>query len=196
MQYSVKYIKVIKLFPGHSEASPARSFFDFADEANVMDLHGFFDGFTHVVDGQSGHRDSSQRLHFDAGTASGLDAREDIDALGARRERDFDCSQRQWMTEWDEVGGFFGGHDAGDPCNGQDIAFGQPSSDDQITGLWRHDDLGGSDGGALLIGFCTDVDHVCVPCSIQMCQFRHQRRSRLFWVIFYASRLYHLPCFW
>ena len=39
----------------------------------MADHHGFVHGFAHIVDRQSGHRDSRQSLHFDPGLAFDFD---------------------------------------------------------------------------------------------------------------------------
>ena len=42
----------------------------FLDQPNILNAHGFLGGFCHIINGQGGNRDRSQRFHFDAGFAN------------------------------------------------------------------------------------------------------------------------------
>ena len=103
-----------------------------AEEADVGDGHGLVDGLAHVVDGEGGDADGGQGLHLDAGL--GVDGGGGVDAdlavvgrgggEGGDVEVDGDRVGGEAVAERDEVGGAFGGHDAGDTGDGQDLPLG------------------------------------------------------------------------
>jgi hypothetical protein len=72
------------------------------------------------------------------------------------------------VAEWDDVGGFFGGHNPGNPGDSQHIAFGQAAGNNQIARGSGHDDTTSCHRGALLFGLTPDIDHMRVTGTIEV----------------------------
>ena len=72
------------------------------------------------------------------------------------------------MAQGDQVAGFLGGHDAGQACYAQDIAFfgGAGLDDGQSFGL--HADKTFGNGNAVRAGFAANVDHMGLALGVEV----------------------------
>ena len=79
---------------------------------NLPDLDRLVQSFGHIVDGQSRNRRSCHRLHLD--TCSGRRGRRrgDFNSVLSSVKLECDVSQRDLVTQRDQVGGLLRGCDA------------------------------------------------------------------------------------
>ena len=87
-------------------------------ELEVVDLDEGIDGFGHIVESECGDCAGGEGLHLDTCFCVVSDGSGDaksvfVDGL----EVDVDAAEGEWVAEGDQVGGAFGGHDAGDTRN-------------------------------------------------------------------------------
>lgn len=136
--------------------------------------HPLVQRLAHVEDGERRALHGHQRLHLHARRAHALDQPLDRHEAAARRggpdgadvvggdEVDvyFGFGDCQRVAEGDDVRGAFGGHDACDARDAEDVAFFVAVFFDLLVDFWADADVGHGDGGALCGGFGADVDHV------------------------------------
>ncbi len=132
--------------------------------------HAAVDRFTHVVDRQQCDLGGGQGFHFDAGLTVGFDRRLTTNpiVLGFRLQFNVDMGNRQRMAQWNQVGGFFAGHDACDTGDSEYIPLLVAALKDHRKGLRLHADTPFGDGPAPALGFVADIDHVRFPGAIEM----------------------------
>src|SRR5262249_51446129 len=94
---------------------------------------------------------------------------------------DFDVHmiEGQRVTEGDDLRGQFGGLDARQAGDGEDITFGDLAGADRREGLRVHLDAGGGDGAAKGRGLGGDVDHSRATARVEMGQSS--------WAFFFSS---------
>ena len=128
--------------------------------------------FAHVVEGERRNAGGGQRFHFNSGFVG--DAAGGMDVEGARSvvvgDIKFDFIEWQWVTERDEAGGLFGGHDARQLCGRDNGAFfGLAAACAQgSVNVWREGNAGAGGRAAASRDFVTDVHHVCVAVGGQV----------------------------
>src|SRR5258706_1012113 len=84
------------------------------DEAHVGETRPALDRLQHVVEGQAGHDDRRECLHLHARGRGRPDRGLDRDAIALEHQVDARVRERQRVSERDEVGRAFRGHDPGD----------------------------------------------------------------------------------
>ena len=149
------------------------------DQADVADHHVLVHGLDHVVDRQRRNGHGCQRFHLDAGLALGAHARLDAVAATGRRQLDADVRQRQRMTQRDERGRLLGGHDSGQPCRLQRIAFGHLAAANQRERRGAHRDLALRQRFAAGHRLRAHVHHARLAAVVEVRQFRCAPRDAL-----------------
>lgn len=140
------------------------------DQANVLNPHGLFGGFRHVVHGQSCNRDRRQRLHLDPGLAGRFGG----SGNGHTGKGVIECEvyihagERQRMTQRDQLRGPLGTADPRDLGDGQHVTFLDLPGTDQVERLFFHADFPARDGNPFGIGLVTDIHHMGATLLIEM----------------------------
>ena len=123
--------------------------------AHVVDGHAAVHGLAHVVDGEQGHLHGGEGFHLYAGGADGFHscgtkyARSARLACAGSFKFNSNTGQRQRVAQRDEIAGFLGGHDAGDACDAQHVAFFGGAGFDEGQGGGQHFDAAAGDGDAV-----------------------------------------------
>jgi hypothetical protein len=102
-------------------------------QSHALDAHRSLYRFSHIIDGEGGYTDRSQRFHLYACTAMAVDGSFDFNPTGRFVKDKFDVyvCQGNGVAEWDQLGGTLGRHHAGKPSGIEYVAFGQvPLSDE------------------------------------------------------------------
>jgi len=84
--------------------------------------------------------------------------------------------QRQWMAQWNQIGGTLGRHDTRDAGDAQHISFLVAALQNHLQGCRLHRDTAFAYGDAMADIFIADIDHVGFTRLIEMGQFTHLRR--------------------
>ena len=129
-------------------------------------------GFGHVVHRERGHGYGGERFHFHAGFVGHAAGGADVERAGGIIVGEFkrDFVQRQWVAERDEVGGLFGGHDAGNLRGGSNRAFARLAAALAQRGIdvRREGNARAGNGFAAAGAFVANVHHVCVAVAVKM----------------------------
>jgi len=145
----------------------------------LFDSHGSVDGLAHVVDREAGYADRGEGFHLDARFCQNFDRGFDSDSIFCLRleieSYGFEC---QRMTERNQVGGPFGGHDAGQAGDFQYIAFGMASLENHFASGRQHTDEATGPGGSPGDGFFADVHHAAGPVFVEMAKIVHGLRVK------------------
>ena len=78
------------------------------------------------------------------------------------------------MAHRDQFGTALGGLDAGNPGNGDDIAFFMPAGLDKMQGLCSHANPGPGTRLAQGLGLVANVDHACGAAGIEVGELAHR----------------------
>ena len=144
----------------------------FFQQLDIGDRHAPIHRLAHVIDGQQGDLDGGERFHFNSGRTHGLCARLAHHALVADLKVDSHSGQRDGMTQRDQVGGSFAGHDACDARDAEHIPFFVTSGLDQRQRGGFHVDAPRGARDPRRRRFLTNVHHVGLSLGIKMGQGR------------------------
>jgi len=133
----------------------------FFQQANFFNNHTFVQSFTHVIKGQSRHRNSCQRLHFDPGLTGQTHGRRYLHGLllGQQLEIHRRMGNGQGVAQRNEVRSSLGSHNPGKTRGFEHVALGNGAALDLIDNLGCHPDNppgNGFPGGLRLAGH---IDH-------------------------------------
>ena len=93
--------------------------------------------------------------------------------LKVGRQINFYMGDGNRMAQRYQVGGFFAGHDAGNPGDAEDIAFFVSHAHNHPQRLRLHFDKALGDGGALAGLFTANIDNMGVTCLIKVWGMSH-----------------------
>lgn len=79
----------------------------------------------------------------------------------------------QGMAQRDQIGRFFGGHNAGYSRYSQNVAFGVAACGDQLKGFWLHGNAAFGDSQPCRGRFLADIHHVRGAGFVEMGEFAH-----------------------
>src|SRR5690606_23793183 len=144
----------------------------FAEQADLLDDDAFVCGLAHVVDRQCSHGAGRHGLHLDAGLVAGAAGGADGQGMAGLVGRGIHPheTERQAVTQRDQLGAAFCRQDAGDAGGVQDLAFGVGLGGQQPPGMGVQADPALGDGGAVGGGLGADIDHADLAVFVQMAE--------------------------
>jgi hypothetical protein len=109
----------------------------------------------HVVDGEQGDGHRGEGLHFNPGLTGAFGGGGAAHAVGFAFDREFHshACEPDRVAQRDQVAGLFGGHDAGQAGDAEDVAFLRGARFDQRQGLGLHGDAALGHRDAVCAGF-------------------------------------------
>jgi predicted Zn-dependent protease len=143
-------------------------------QLDVVDGHAAVHRLAHVVDGEQGHIDGGEGFHFDPGGADSLYRCRAKNACSPRRccvnsfEFDSNASQRERVTERNQLAGFLGALNPGNAGDAQHITFFGAAGLDDGQGGWQHVDAATGHRNPVGAGLAGHVDHVGLALGVKM----------------------------
>ncbi len=136
------------------------------------DDHPPIDCLAHVVNREQSDTYGGQRFHFHAGATMALDSGTQFNRCTGqvRRELDRNPGDLERVRKRYQVGRMLGSLNRCNPRDSEDIAFFGTSGKNHLQRFGLHFDASSGGRNAVRFVFCTNVDHVGLTLTVEVCQ--------------------------